>query len=154
MIITFTKTVSLRFGRAPSFERPRRIGEDQAAFRTRLTQALREKRDKEIEKLRKRYAPKLARLQKRIQKAEERVEREKGQYNERKYQTAISFGATLLGALLGRRVSGRATTAGSLGGAGGAGKRRCFTSRETSRATPRGTARTRGNLRGRGGGSS
>ncbi len=88
-----------------------RIGEDQAAFRTRLTQALREKRDKEIEKLRKRYAPKLARLQKRIQKAEERVEREKGQYNERKYQTAISFGATLLGALLGRRVSGRATTA-------------------------------------------
>jgi hypothetical protein len=43
------------------------------------------------------------------------VEREKGQYNERKYQAAISFGATLLGALLGRKVTnagnvGRATT--------------------------------------------
>ena len=92
-----------------------RVREEQAAFRARLTQALREKRDKEIEKLRKRYAPKLARLQKRIQKAEERVEREKGQYKERKYQTAISFGATLLGALLGRKVTstgnvGRATT--------------------------------------------
>ena len=93
-----------------------RLGEDQPAFRTRLTQALREKRDKEIEKLRKRYAPKLARLQERIRKAEERVEREKGQYNERKYQAAISFGATLLGALLGRKVTstgnvGRAPTA-------------------------------------------
>jgi hypothetical protein len=93
-----------------------RVCEDRVAFRSRLSQTLREKRDKAVEKLRKRYAPKLARLEERIRKAEERLAKEKGQYKDQKYQAAISFGATLLGALLGRKVAstgnvGRATTA-------------------------------------------
>ncbi len=90
-------------------------GESDADFRVRVRQAAREKRDEQIEKLRKRYTPKLARLQERIRKAEERVGRERSQYDQQKMQTAISMGATVLGALFGRRVAsvgtvGRATT--------------------------------------------
>ena len=70
----------------------------------------------EIEKLRKRFAPKLARLTEKIEKAEGRVQREQSQYDHQKLQTAISFGSTLLGALFGRKLAssrnvGRATTA-------------------------------------------
>jgi hypothetical protein len=89
--------------------------EPEADFRVRVREAAREKRDADLEKLRKRYAPKLATLQDRIRRAEEKVGREKSQYDQQKMQTAISVGATVLGALLGRKVAsvstvGRATT--------------------------------------------
>jgi hypothetical protein len=80
-----------------------------------------EKRDLEVEKLRKRYAPKLARMQERLRKAQVRVEREKSQLGQQKVQTAVSVGATILGAIFGRKTLsagtiGRATT--SMRGAG------------------------------------
>jgi hypothetical protein len=91
-------------------------GESEADFRIRLRQATRERRDADVEKLRKRYAPKLAALQERVRKAEQRLDRERSQYDSQRMQTAISVGATVLGAFLGRRVAtvgtvGRATTA-------------------------------------------
>jgi hypothetical protein len=90
-------------------------GESEADFRIRLGQLSREKRDEKIEKLRKRFGAKAERLRDRIARAEASVTRESSQYQQQKVQTAISFGATLLGALMGRkRVSarslGRATT--------------------------------------------
>jgi DNA helicase HerA-like ATPase len=93
-----------------------RPGESEGEFRAQLRQLLREKRDLELEKLRKRYAPKLARLQQRIEGAEQRVERERSQYRQQKLHTAVSIGATVLGALFGRKLAsvgtvGRATTA-------------------------------------------
>jgi hypothetical protein len=89
--------------------------EAEADFRVRVREAAREKRDAGLEKLRKRYTPKLATLQDRIRRAEDKVGREKSQYDQQKMQTAISVGATVLGALLGRKVAsvgtvGRATT--------------------------------------------
>jgi DNA helicase HerA-like ATPase len=101
-----------------------RPGEREAEFRAQLRQLLHERRDLELEKLRKRYAPKLQRLEERIRKAEQRVDREQAQYKERKLSTALSLGATLLSAVLGRKLGsagnvGRASTAarraGSLG---------------------------------------
>jgi len=91
-------------------------GESEDAFRARLVQAAREKRDLDLEKLRKRYGPKLKRLEDRIARARRKVEREKDQYGQQKLQTAISVGATVLGALFGRKVAsagniGRGTTA-------------------------------------------
>jgi hypothetical protein len=91
-------------------------GESEAEFRIRLGQEAREERDRQVEALRERHAPKLARLQERIRKAETRVEREKSQYEQAKRQSWISIGATILGALLGRKTVsvgtvGRATTA-------------------------------------------
>jgi hypothetical protein len=93
-----------------------RPGESEADFRIRVSQAVRERRDLEVAKLEKRYAPKLARLRDRIRRAEERVEREQAQYGQQKLQTAISIGATVLGAMFGRKVAsvgtvGRAGTA-------------------------------------------
>jgi hypothetical protein len=90
-------------------------GESEGEFRARLTQLVREKRDLKIAKLQKRYTPKLARLGERIRKAEAKVGREQSQYGQQKMQTAISMGATVLGALFGRKVAsvgtvGRATT--------------------------------------------
>ncbi|NOX57614.1 MAG: ATP-binding protein [Planctomycetes bacterium] len=80
-----------------------KLDESEADFRVRLRHLLNEKRDRTIEKLRKKYAPKLARLEERIRKSEERVDREKSQMKQQGLQTAVSFGATILGALFGRK---------------------------------------------------
>ncbi|HSQ03723.1 MAG TPA: hypothetical protein VLN59_06800 [Burkholderiales bacterium] len=58
----------------------------------------------------------MAALQGRIRKAQEAVAREKAQADQQKVQTAISIGATLLGALGGRKITssgnvGKASTA-------------------------------------------
>ena len=91
-------------------------GDTEGDFKAKLRDALREARDVSIEKLRRRYAPKLARLEERIAKAEQRVEVEREQYSEKRTQAAISIGATVVGALFGRKLGslgnlGRATTA-------------------------------------------
>src|SRR5690606_14892676 len=72
-------------------------------------------RDLQVEKMHKRYASKLATLQDRIRRAEQGVEREKSQATQQTFQTALSIGQTVLGALFGRKVAsrtnlGRATT--------------------------------------------
>ncbi len=91
-------------------------GETEGQFRVRLQQAARESRDQAVERLRQQYAPKLAMLQERLRRAQAAAEREAGQATAAKVQTAISFGATLLGAFMGRKsvsmtTIGRATTA-------------------------------------------
>jgi hypothetical protein len=90
--------------------------ESERDFRIRLQQAAHEARDAAADKLRAKYAPKIASLQERIRVAQQAVEREKEQAKQQKMQTAISFGATLLGAFVGRKAVststvGRATTA-------------------------------------------
>lgn len=82
---------------------------DQFAARAQLTK--REHRDAALEKLRGQLARKLKSIDSGIRKAEDRVEREKGQYDQQKLQTGISMGATVLDAILGRSYVGRATTA-------------------------------------------
>jgi len=78
-------------------------------------QKTREQRDAAVEKLRAQYAPKLHRLEEKVRNAEQIVQREEGQARGAKAQTAISAGATILDALLGRKITrtslGRATTA-------------------------------------------
>lgn len=99
-------------------------GTSEGDFRAKLSLALREKRDAEIEKLRKKYAPKIATLQDQLRRAEERVDRERSDLSQHKMQTAISVGTSILGALLGRkaisvgnaqRVGSAARSAGRLG---------------------------------------
>jgi hypothetical protein len=101
---------------APAMKLTSRAGENERDFRVRLAQAARESRDAEVQKLRDRYAPKVARLTQRIQTAEAGVSREQDQAAQQKTQTMVSFGATVIGALLGRKAVsastlGRATTA-------------------------------------------
>jgi len=91
-------------------------GESERDFRARLQQIGREQRDEAVEKLRRKFAPKLEQLEERKRRAEQAVAREAEQAKGQKVQTAISFGATLLSSFLGRKRAslttlGRATTA-------------------------------------------
>ena len=81
-----------------------RAGESEGDFRARLALVVREQRDAEAEKLRQKFAPKLTTLQGQKQRALERVDREKSQASQQKVQAAISIGASILGAFLGRKV--------------------------------------------------
>lgn len=91
-------------------------GETERDFRIRLQSAARERRDEAIARLRQKYAPRVAALDEKIRRAEQTVERESEQASHQKLQTAVSIGATVLGALFGRKkvsasTLGRATTA-------------------------------------------
>ena len=107
---------TLELLRSPSLGETSRPGESERDFRVRLQQAGREKRDGNVEKLRRAYAPKMAALEERIRRGEQAAERERQQASQQKMQAAISVGATLLGAFLGRKAvststMGRAATA-------------------------------------------
>jgi hypothetical protein len=87
-------------------------GESEGDFRARLAQSLREHRDRAVAKLREKHAAKLKSLEDRLQRATDKVEREKSQYAQRKLDTAISIGTSVLGAIFGGR-SVATTRAGS-----------------------------------------
>jgi hypothetical protein len=101
--------------RSPSSGLVSAPGEPERDFRARVHQAGREERDAAVDRVRRRYESRLVTLQERIRKAEQAVEREREQAQDAKLQTAVSFGATVVGALFGgrRRLGslGRATTA-------------------------------------------
>jgi hypothetical protein len=110
------QTVCLDVYACPALKMVASTGESEGDFRARLGLILRERRDLEIEKLRRTYAPKLAMIQEQLRKAQARVEVEKSQMGQQAIQTAISIGATLLGAFFGRKTMsagnvGRAATA-------------------------------------------
>jgi len=91
-------------------------GESERDFRVRLQQSGREARDKQSDSLRQKYAPKIAALHDRIRRAGHMVERQQAESRLSQVQAAISVGASILGAFLGRKTIsatniGRATTA-------------------------------------------
>jgi len=79
-------------------------GESERDFRIRLQQSSREMRDQATEDLRNKYAPKVAALQEKIRRAQQSVDREKAQAQQAGVQTALSVGATLLSAFMGRKA--------------------------------------------------
>jgi len=95
--------------RSPSLSICSSPGESERDFRIRLQLASRESRDRELERMRKQYARPLASLQEKIRRAQMSVEREKEQAKQQKLQTAISFGATVLSALMGRKAVSMST---------------------------------------------
>jgi hypothetical protein len=99
----------------PELKLSSRVDEEEGDFRARIALAQREKRDADVDKIKAAYAPRIQRLGDQVRRAEERVEREKAQVGQQRVNTALSFGSTLLGALLGRRrgvgTVSRATTA-------------------------------------------
>ncbi len=86
-------------------------GETEGQFRGRVALALREKRDLQVEKLRRKYEKRFTRLNDRLMRAEQAVARESEQAKSSGIQTAISFGSAVLGAFLGRKaVSARSAS--------------------------------------------
>jgi flagellar biosynthesis/type III secretory pathway protein FliH len=101
---------------SPTLDIASNPGESERDFRVRLQQIAREQRDQAVEKLRQKYAARFAQLEERKRRAEQAVEREAEEAKDQKFQTAISFGATVLSSFLGRKRTsmstlGRATTA-------------------------------------------
>lgn len=97
-------TRKLTLFRSPSLNLFSRPGETERDFRIRLQQAWREARDAAADKLRAKYAPKIAALRERLRRAEAAREREADQARRAKMDTVISLGSTLLGAFLGRKA--------------------------------------------------
>jgi hypothetical protein len=90
--------------------------ESERDFRVRLGHEAREARDAARAKVRDQYASKLTTLQDRIRRAEQAVQVQSEQASSAKVSAAVSIGATIFGALLGRKAVsagtlGRATTA-------------------------------------------
>jgi len=102
--------------KSPSLGQVSNPDESERDFRVRLQQSAREERDQAVERLRQKYATKIAALEEKARRAAQAVEREAEQSKGQKMQTAISFGATLLSSFMGRKslsltTLGRATTA-------------------------------------------
>ena len=95
---------TLRVWNCPALKEWSKAGETEREFRLRLVQASREERDKGVEALRAKYAPKEAAIQEQIRRASERLEREQTQASRSTWDATISMGSSVLGALLGRKA--------------------------------------------------
>jgi hypothetical protein len=105
--------VSVEVLQSPSTGLVSQPGESERDFRARLQQSARETRDQGVGALRKKYAPRRDALEAKLMRARQAVSRETEQASSEKMHTAISFGATVFAAILGRGRSGtvgRATT--------------------------------------------
>jgi hypothetical protein len=100
--------------RSERFSQTSGVNETEGEFRARLSQAAREKRDLEIEKLRRKYSSKFTSLNERLRRAEQAIAREEEQAKSKTLATAISFGTAILGTLLGRKTIS-ATSASRMG---------------------------------------
>jgi hypothetical protein len=89
--------------RSKRFNLTSQLGESEGEFRGRLGQAVREKRDLEVEKLRRKYSSRFTTLKDRLMRSRQAMDREAEQAKSGKIQTAISFGTAILGAFLGRK---------------------------------------------------
>ncbi|NCC50588.1 MAG: ATP-binding protein [Spartobacteria bacterium] len=88
----------------PEYKLTSSPGETEGDFRARLAQELRERRDIQMGKIKTKYTAKLQTLTDRVRRAEEKLHREEAQASTVKLSTLVGLGATLLGALTGRRV--------------------------------------------------
>ena len=82
-------------------------GESEKDFRTRLSQTAREARDAETARIRNAYAPKIASLEEKVRRADMDLEKERQDASSKKIETALSIGASLLGAFLGKGLLSR-----------------------------------------------
>lgn len=109
---TLFRTRQLDLLRSGQLEAVSQANESERDFRIRLQQLAREQRDAAVEKLRAKYASKVTTLQERIRKAEQKVEVQAAQAKNAKVSSALSFGAAILGGLLGGR---KIASAGNIG---------------------------------------
>ncbi len=102
------RTQRLSIWRCPALKQDSRPGETQQDFRIRLAQRAREHRDLEVEKLRKKYAAKIERLEKQVRAAQKKLTREQAQSRTAATESTLSWGATLASVLFGRKLASRA----------------------------------------------
>ena len=89
---------------APAINAVSEPDETEGEFRARIAHRVREWRDAEMENVRARHAAKLATLVDRVERARQKVEKERAEAQNKSMQTYVSIGSAVLGALLGRRT--------------------------------------------------
>jgi hypothetical protein len=99
------RTQKLSLWKCPELKQVSNPGETEGDFRARITHGVREGRDLQVEKLRAKFAPKLAALQEQMRKAQQRVEKQKSQASQQTFSAVVNFGTTLLGAVFGRKLA-------------------------------------------------
>ncbi len=109
------RTQTMEILKSPSLGLTSNPGETEADFRNRLLGVATAKQTEAVDRLKKQYDAKRQTLESRLVKVEQARDREGDQARGRKMQTVISFGATVLAGLLGRKklstgTLGRATT--------------------------------------------
>tara|TARA_R110002096_G_scaffold250980_1_gene443583 strand:- start:23668 stop:26097 length:2430 start_codon:yes stop_codon:yes gene_type:complete len=125
------KECSLTLFKCTKLKMTSTLGEDETDFRLRVRDRAHEKRNVAIEKLRQSYGKKLAKLKGQIERAGDKLEKEKTQLGDAKMNTALSAGTTVLGALFGRKVA----SIGNVGRASSTAKRAAKISKEAGDVT-------------------
>ncbi len=97
------RTANLTIWRAPAIDAVSRPGEDERDFRSRITHRVHEWRDTEMARVRARQAAKLASVEDRLERARQKVEKEKAEAQNQSMQTYVSIGSAVIGALFGRK---------------------------------------------------
>ena len=87
------------------------LGETEGDFRARLVHSAHELRDEKVEELKEAYEKKFKTLEDRIGRAMDDVAEQKAQASSAKMDTAMRIGGTILGAVLGRSVRSRSSSA-------------------------------------------
>ncbi|HXW09764.1 MAG TPA: hypothetical protein VD737_04060 [Steroidobacteraceae bacterium] len=120
------RTSTLAVLRCPELKAAATPQQTEGEFRAQLAQSLREKRDRAVDDLRRKYASRLATLTDRQRRAEQKVARERSQASHETMSSALSVGGSLLGALFGggRRASALGKAATAARGVGRIGKER------------------------------
>jgi hypothetical protein len=90
--------------RSPGFGLLSQPGESERDFRIRLGDLARQKRDEQVEVLRRKHAPRVAQIQERIRKAEHAKQRQEEQARNQTWNSVVTAGTAVLGALFGRKV--------------------------------------------------
>jgi len=101
---TLQRTAGLKLLRAPALKLVSAPGESEGDFRARAAHAGREGRDAAIATLKAKFGPKVAALNEKLRKAEQKLEVQKSQSSRAKVDTALSVGGAIFGALLGRKA--------------------------------------------------
>jgi len=84
--------------------------ESERDFRIRLQQIAHERRDLEVERLRRQFSKKVDTLEKQLETAQRLVDKEGDQYQQKMLDTAISVGTSIFGAILGGKTSRTSVT--------------------------------------------
>jgi len=108
--------------RAPSLKLESRPGESESEFVVRIRDVLRERKEAAAEKLLASFKARRDRLEKKLDIALARIEKEKSDVSVSTTDTLISFGAAVLGAFLGRKTLSSTTVTRTAGGIRKAGR--------------------------------
>lgn len=93
--------------KSPSLNLISKPQETERDFRARISQSARENRDEWVDKLRSKYEKQIISLQEKIRRAEDKLALEQAQSRQKKIESAISIGTSILGAFMGRKIVSR-----------------------------------------------